>query len=84
MKAFVSLEFESESGEVFDLLCVLESDNADVVRPTPDGPWHETVAVWELVKILDAQTRKSLWHLFSKNDRWRIERIAVDRVDSVG
>ena len=81
MIAFSAFVYESESGEVFDLICVLESDIAEHVTPTPDGPYHKEFVAWELKEIRQRDTRKRIEHLFSKRERERIERIAIDFID---
>ena len=84
MTAEVIFEYESESGEVFDLWCFLESDIAELVKATPDGPHHKEFVVWELIEIRHMVTRKRIEHLFSKTERERIEKIATDLIEAPG
>ena len=82
MTAEVIFEYESESGEVFDLICILESDTSEIVKPTPDGPEHKEFVVWELIEIRHMVTGKRIEHLFSKRERERIERIAINHLEA--
>jgi len=82
MTAEVIFEYESESGEVFDLWCLLESDIAELVKATPDGPDHQEFLIWELKEIKNWDTRQRIEHLFSTRERERIERIAINHFEA--
>ena len=82
MTAEVIFEYESESGEVFDLCCFLESEIAELVKATPDGPDHQEFLVWELREIRKWDTRQRIEHLFGMRERNRIERIAIGFIEA--